>query len=84
MVSQSYIVLDLDRSNTVSPFRIPAMLVKIYIYMDHAARQSSLTHEDFMDHSAPSLDPLPIDDAGMGSGENLDGEVYGLSNLRQF
>ena len=36
-----------------------------------------------MDHSAPSLDPLPIDDDGMGSGEDLDGEVYGLSNLHQ-
>ena len=32
-----------------------------------------------MDHPAPS--PLPINDAGMG--ENLDSEVYGLSNLRQ-
>ena len=36
-----------------------------------------------MDYSAPSLDPLPIDDGGMGFGENLDGEVYGLSNLCQ-
>jgi hypothetical protein len=50
------------------------MLAKIFIFAE-----SSLTHEvDVMDHSAPSL---PIDDAGMG--ENLDDEVYGLSNLRR-
>jgi hypothetical protein len=40
-----------------------------------------------MDHSAPSMspEPLPDDDAdaGMDMGENLDGEVYGLSNLRR-
>src|SRR6202789_84326 len=61
------------------------------------AGPSSLNHDDsllldprpnediFMDHSAPSisLDPLPDAYAGMHMGENLDGEVYGLSNLRR-
>ena len=53
------------------------------------AGPSSLTdppNEDiFMDHPAPSIspDPLPDDDAGMHIGENIDAEVYGLSNLRR-
>jgi hypothetical protein len=59
------------------------------IYMDHAGPSGLMhddsllpdpPHEDFsMDSPAPS--PFPNDDAGMG--ENLDGEVYGLSNLRR-
>jgi hypothetical protein len=39
-------------------------------------------HEDLsMDIDSPAPSPLPNDDAGMG--ENFDGEVYGLSNLRR-
>jgi hypothetical protein len=45
--------------------------------MDYAG-PSSLTHEDFMDRPAPSP---PTDDPAPE--ENHDGEVYGLSNLRQ-
>ena len=44
-----------------------------------------LTHDDSCpqahDHRAPS--PLPNDDASMGAREDLDGEVYGLTNLRR-
>ena len=69
---------------------------KVYknIYVDHAAGPSDLTgtcdnsllpdppHEDFfMDDPAPS--PFPDDDASMGSGGNINSEVYGLSNLRR-
>jgi hypothetical protein len=59
------------------------------IYIDHEG-SSGLTHgdslspdphEDVMDHDHPAPSPLPNDDAGMG--ENLNGEVYGLSNLRR-
>jgi hypothetical protein len=53
------------------------------------AEPSSLTDplngDIFMDHPAPSIspDPLPDDDVGMHIGENIDAEVYGLSNLRR-
>ena len=53
----------------------------------HAGRQPlSLTHDHediFMDHPALSISPLSNDDAGMHMEKNLDGEVYGLSNLRR-
>ena len=50
------------------------------MYIHHAG-PSGLTHDGSLlwDHPAPS--PLPDDDPVMGV--NLDGEVYGLSNLRQ-
>ena len=53
------------------------------------AGPSSLTDppnkDIFMDHPAPSIspDPLSDDDIGMHIGENIDAEVYGLSNLRR-
>jgi len=56
--------------------------------MNHAAGSSGPTNADadiFMDDRSRASSPLPnydIDiDAGMG--KNLDGEVYGLSNLRR-
>ena len=37
-----------------------------------------------MDDQHPQASsPLPYDDIDAGMGENLDGEVYGLSNLRR-
>ena len=61
------------------------------IYIDHEG-PSGLTHDDslspdppheddFMDHDHQALSPLPNDNAG--TGENINGEVYGLSKLRR-
>lgn len=66
--------------NTVSPFKISVInKVDRNIYVDYEG-PSGLTHEDIL-----LPDPLheDIDDAGMAMGENLDGEVYGLTNLRR-
>src|ERR1700678_1177692 len=56
-------------------------------HQPHAGRRpSSLIHDHndiSMDYPALSISPLPNDDAGMHMGKNLDGEVYGLSNLRR-
>jgi hypothetical protein len=82
--------MDHDDNDSVSLDCDSPMMMEedLDIYMDHAGPstnddevhgQLDPPHEDsFMDSPAPSL---PSDDAGMG--ENLDGEVYGLSNLRR-
>ena len=82
MVSQGYTVLDglHPMSKTVSPFKISvisAKLIGIFIYVDHAG-PSGLTHDNFL---LPDSLHEDIDDAGMG--ENIDGEVYGPTNLHQ-
>jgi len=85
MVNQRYVVLDglHPMLNTVSRFNISVISqVNQNIYIDRAG-PSGITHddEDVMDRDHPAPSPLPNDDAGMG--ENLNGEVYGLSNLRR-
>ena len=69
--------------NTVSPFKISVInQVDWNIYVDLEG-PLGLPHDDSYppahDHQAPS--PLPNDNAGMG--ENLDGEVYGLTKLHR-
>ena len=55
-------------------------------YMNQAG-SSGPTNPDadlFMDDQCPQASsPLPYDDIDADMGENLDGEVYGLSNLRR-
>ena len=72
--------------NTVSRNISHISQVDQNIYIGHAGpsgltHEDSLSpdpHEDVMDHDHPAQSPPPNDD-----GENLIGEVYGLSNLRQ-